>query len=47
MGIPQEEEREKRTEEIFKTIITKKLPKFISNTIPQIQKNLRIWLKKC
>lgn len=37
MGIPEKEEREKGTEEIFKTIMTENFPKLVSDTIPKTQ----------
>lgn len=37
MEIMKEEEREKGTEELLETIMTKNFPKLVSDTKPQIQ----------
>ena len=36
METPKEEERDKKTEEIFETIMTKNFPQLMSDTKPQI-----------
>ena len=41
MRILEKEEREKGTEEIFKTIMTENFPKLMSDTKPQIQEAQR------
>ena len=45
MEIMKEEEREKGTEELLETIMTKNFPKLVSDTKPQIQEAQRMTRK--
>lgn len=42
LGMPEGEERQKETEEISATLMTKNFPKLMSGTKPQIQKAQKI-----
>ena len=45
MRIPEKEERQKGTEEIFETIMIEDFPKFMSDTKPQIQETQKTLIR--